>query len=67
LAVAVYAFAYVFVEIPTSLIGGRKIKVPKAPVVQAMPIVTGPVVRDLFFSLPGEIVARYRERKGAGG
>ena len=48
LAVAVYAFACVLLEIPTR--SDRRVErteVPKAPVVQAMPIVKGPVVRDL--------------------
>jgi hypothetical protein len=48
LAVAVYAFAYVFVgDTYKSDRRVERIEVPKAPVVQAMPIVKGPVVRDL--------------------
>jgi carbonic anhydrase/acetyltransferase-like protein (isoleucine patch superfamily) len=46
--VAVYAFAYVFVgDTYKSDRRVERIEVPKAPVVQAMPIVKGPVVRDL--------------------
>ena len=48
LAVAVYAFAYVFVgDTYKSDRRVEKIEVPKASVVQAMPIVKRPVVRDL--------------------
>ena len=48
LAVAVYAFAYVFVgDTYKSDRRVERIEVPKAPVAQAMPIVKGPVVRDL--------------------
>ena len=48
LAVAVYAFAYVSVgDTYKSDRRVERIEVPKAPVVQAMPIVKGPVVRDL--------------------
>ena len=48
LAVAVYAFAYVFVgDTYKSDRRVEKLEVPKGLVVQAMPIVKGPVVRDL--------------------
>jgi hypothetical protein len=48
LAVAVYAFAYVFVgDTYKSDKRVERTEVPKAPVVQEMPIVKGPVVRDL--------------------
>jgi hypothetical protein len=48
LAVAVYAFAYVFVgDTYKSDRRVEKIEVPKASVVRVMPIVKGPVVRDL--------------------
>ena len=48
LAVAAYAFAYVSVgDTYKSDRRVERIEVPKAPVVQAMPIVRGPVVRDL--------------------
>ena len=48
LAVAVYAFAYVFVgDTYKSDKRVERTEVPKAPVVQVMPIVKGPVVRDL--------------------
>jgi hypothetical protein len=48
LAVAVYAFAFVFVgDTYKSDKRVERIELPKAPVVQAMPIVKGPVVRDL--------------------
>jgi hypothetical protein len=48
LAVAAYAFAYVSVgDTYKSDRRVERIEVPKAPVVQAMPIVKGPVVRDL--------------------
>jgi len=48
LAVAVYAFAYVFVgDTYKSDRRVERIEVPKAPAVQAMPIVKRPVVRDL--------------------
>jgi hypothetical protein len=44
----VYAFAYVFVgDTYKSDKRVERTEVPKAPVVQAMPIVQGPVVRDL--------------------
>jgi hypothetical protein len=53
LAVAVYAFAYVSVgDTYKSDRRVERIEVPKAPVVQAMPIVKGPVARDL--PLPGK-------------
>ena len=48
LAVAAYAFAYVSVgDTYKSDRRVERIEVPKAAVVQAMPIVRGPVVRDL--------------------
>ena len=47
-AVAAYAFAYVSVgDTYKSDRRVERIEVPKAAVVQAMPIVRGPVVRDL--------------------
>ena len=48
MAVGVYAFAYMYVgDTYKSDRRVERIEVPKAPVVQAMPIVRGPVVRDL--------------------
>ena len=48
IGLAVAVFAYVFVgDTYKSDRRVERIEVPKAPVIQAMPIVRGPVVRDL--------------------